>query len=58
MYIINKESNRIEKIKSTTFKQLDFKERDNLQDWIANNTSCLNKELLIIQKEFDGVIIF
>lgn len=54
MYIINKEANRIEKIETATFKQLGFKEREHLQEWIANNPSCLNEDLLIIQKEFDG----
>lgn len=54
MYIINKGTNRIEKIESTTFKKLGFKEREHLQEWIANNPSCLNEELLIIQKEFNG----
>jgi hypothetical protein len=54
MYIINKETNRIEKIEPTTFRHLGFKERDHLQEWIANHPTCLNEELLIIQKEFDG----
>ena len=54
MYLIDKLKNRIEKIENTTFKQLGFKERENLQEWIANNPSCLNEDLLIIQKEFDG----
>ena len=54
MYIINKEANRIVKIDNTTFKQLGFKERENLQEWIANNPACLDEDLLIIQKEFDG----
>jgi hypothetical protein len=54
MYIIDKAKNRIEKIQSTTFKELGFKEREHLQEWIANNPSCLNEDLLIIQKEFDG----
>ena len=54
MYTINKSTNRIEKIESATFKQLGFKERDHLQEWIANNPSCLNEDLLIIQKEFNG----
>lgn len=54
MYIINKATNRIEKIETATFKQLGFKEREHLQEWIANNPSCLNEDLLIIQKEFDG----
>ena len=44
MYIINKETNRIEKIESTTFKKLGFKERENLQEWIANNPSCLKED--------------
>jgi hypothetical protein len=54
MYIINKEANRIEKIETSTFRQLGFREREHLQEWIANNPSCLNEDLLIIQKEFDG----
>ncbi len=54
MYIIDKGKNRIEKIESTTFKKLGFKEREHLQEWIANNPSCLNEDLLVIQKEFDG----
>ncbi len=36
MYIINKETNWIEKIESTIFKQLGFKEREHLQEWICN----------------------
>lgn len=54
MYLIDKSKNRIEKIDSATFKQLGFKEREHLQEWIANNPACLNEDLLIIQKEFDG----
>jgi hypothetical protein len=54
MYIIDRSNNRIEKIDSTTFRQLGFREREHLQEWIANNPSCLNEDLLIIQKEFDG----
>ena len=54
MYIINREANRIEKIETATFRQLGFREREHLQEWIANNPSCLNEDLLIIQKEFDG----
>ena len=30
------------------------KERENLQEWIANNPSSLGEDLLIIQKEFNG----
>jgi len=54
MYLINKESNRITKLKQKTFSELKFRERDHLQEWIANDPSSLGEELLIIQKEFCG----
>ena len=54
MYIINKDKNRIEKIEEKTFKELGFREKEHLQEWILNNPECLGEELLIIQKEFDG----
>jgi hypothetical protein len=54
MYVINQENNSISEIKPTTFKQHGLRERDHLQEWIAKNPSCLNEELLIIQKEFSG----
>lgn len=54
MYIIDKEKNRISKLEEKTFHELNFRERDNLQEWIANNPSSLGEDLLIIQKEFNG----
>jgi hypothetical protein len=54
MYIIDKEKNRITKLNEKTFHELKFKEREHLQEWIANNPSSLGEELLIIQKEFSG----
>lgn len=54
MYLIEKDKNRITKLKQTTFSQLKFKEREHLQEWIENNPSALGEELLIIQKEFNG----
>lgn len=54
MYLINPENNSIQKVKTATFKELGFKEREHLQEWIAKNPSCLNEELLVIQKEFSG----
>ncbi len=54
MYIIDKEKNRISKLQKKTFTELKFKEREHLQEWIANNPSSLGEELLIIQKEFSG----
>jgi Domain of unknown function (DUF4268) len=52
MYKIDKSINRISKIRPAKFKELGFTERANLQEWIANLPTCLNEELLIIQKEF------
>jgi len=54
MYQINKATNRISKLETKTFSDLRFKERENLQEWIANNPESLGEEILIIQKEFDG----
>lgn len=54
MFIVNIETNRINKIESKTFHDFGFKEREHLQEWIANYPDCLGEELLIIQKEFDG----
>lgn len=54
MYIINEHENKIEKVQQKTFHELGFKERENLQEWIANNPECLGEDLLIIQKEFNG----
>lgn len=54
MYLINKEQNKITKLKERTFSELGFRERENLQEWIADNPNCLGEELLIIQKEFNG----
>jgi len=54
MFVVNKETNRITKIQSKSFSELGFKEREHLQEWLANNTDVFGEELLIIQKEFDG----
>ncbi len=54
MYLINKEENRISKIEEKSFSDLGFKERNHLQEWIANNPESLGEDLLIIQKEFSG----
>ena len=54
MYLIDKIANRISKLQAKTFSDLGFKERENLQEWIANNPEALGEEILIIQKEFDG----
>jgi hypothetical protein len=54
MYLIDREKNRTSQLKKNTFSELKFRERDHLQEWIANDPSMLGEELLIIQKEFRG----
>jgi Domain of unknown function (DUF4268) len=54
MFKIDKASNSITSLKTRTFEELGFKERANLQEWIAKEPSCFGEELLIIQKEFSG----
>ncbi|HRE76597.1 MAG TPA: DUF4268 domain-containing protein [Flavobacterium sp.] len=54
MYIIDKNTNRITKLNEKSFTELGFRERNHLQEWIANNPESLGEEILIIQKEFNG----
>lgn len=54
MYIIDRDKNRISKLEQKSFSELNFREREHLQEWIANNPESLGEELLIIQKEFNG----
>ena len=51
---INTASNSITALTPRTFGELGFRERSNLQEWIAKQPSCLGEELLVIQKEFAG----
>ena len=54
MYQIHKKDNTISAIQKSSFGNLQYKEREHLQERIANNPQALWEELLIIQKEFDG----
>ena len=54
MFKINSTENHITPLQVRSFSDLGFKERSNLQEWIAKDSSCLGEELLIIQKEFSG----
>jgi hypothetical protein len=54
MYLINKTENKISKIDENTFVELGFREREHLQEWLADYPEALGEELLIIQKEFCG----
>lgn len=56
MYLINKAENKISKLKEDNFSDLGFKEREHLQEWLADNPSALGEDFLIIQKEFAGFI--
>ena len=54
MFQIDRTLNRIIPLQAKGFAELDFKERKNLQEWLAHQPDALGEELLIIQKEFDG----
>lgn len=56
MYKIDIKNKRTKKIKESTFADIGVTERNDIQEWIANNPNILEYEsdLLIIQKEFDG----
>lgn len=54
MFRINREKNIVESLKQSTFSELGFRERENLQEWICQNPEMFGEDLLIIQKEFDG----
>lgn len=54
MYKIDTTDNRISRLEVKSFASLGFKEREHLQEWLANEPGALGEELLIIQKEFDG----
>lgn len=54
MYRIDESQNKITRLEEKTFSDLGFREREHLQEWIADYPMCLGEELLIIQKEFDG----
>ena len=54
MYKIDTASNSIQPLKQKSFSSLGFRERENLQEWIAKQPDVLGEDLLIIQKEFRG----
>ena len=54
MYKVDRDSKTLQKIDAANFKDLNVKERKDLQEWIANQPDVLGEELLIIQKEYDG----
>ncbi len=54
MYRVDLIDNRLLRLSKKRFSDLKLRERDHLQEWLANQPDALGEELLIIQKEFDG----
>ncbi|MBW0157631.1 DUF4268 domain-containing protein [Sedimentimonas flavescens] len=54
MFQVNRSENRLRKLEEKRFADLNLRERDHLQEWLANQPDALGEDLLIIQKEFDG----
>ena len=54
MFQINRADNCLQKLEERTFSELNLREREHLQEWIAKMPEALGEDLLIIQKEFDG----
>ena len=54
MFIIDRQTNRINPVNLKRFSELGFTERKHLQEWLNYQPNALGEELLIIQKEFDG----
>ena len=54
MYKVNFETKELVEIDEVTLKEMNCKERTDLQEWIVSNPKILGEELLIIQKEFSG----
>ena len=54
MFQVDREKNRINKLEEKKFAELHLREREHLQEWVANLPEALGEPLLIIQKEFDG----
>lgn len=54
MFRVDLSQNRLSRLSQKRFSDLNLRERDHLQEWLANQPDALGEELLIIQKEFDG----
>ncbi|MFP1630964.1 DUF4268 domain-containing protein [Zhengella sp. ZM62] len=54
MFRVDRDQNRIFRLDRSRFADLNLREREHLQEWLANQPDALGEDLLIIQKEFDG----
>ena len=43
MFKVNKDTKTIEEVKNISFKECGLKERNDLQEWIANNPNILGE---------------
>ncbi len=54
MFRVDRQENKLRRLKEQKFSKLQLGERDHLQEWLADMPEALGEELLVIQKEFDG----
>ena len=54
LFRIDPSTHESEEVQEVDFTHLGFRERRNIQEWIAANPGILGEELLIIGKEFSG----
>lgn len=54
MFKVDRSENKLQKLEQIRFADLNLRERDHLQEWLAKQPDALGEELLILQKEFDG----
>ena len=54
MFQIDRSQNRLRRLEQRRFGDLNLREREHLQEWLAHQPDALGEELLILQKEFDG----
>ena len=54
MFKVEVSENRLVRLEKRRFADLNLREQDHLQEWIAGAPDVLGEELLIVQKEFAG----
>ena len=54
MFQVIRSTNRLARLEQRRFADLEFREREHLQEWIAHAPQSLSEDLLIIRKEFDA----
>jgi len=53
MYKYDPDSNKLEEISKTSFKDLGIKETEHIEEWIRKNPEILGEDLLIITHQYD-----